>query len=421
LRFLILGLRAKSSHDDPPWGEVSFATDGMRTAELSLYRFVKDARADVVAPFRDSQNPVKVYSAGRCRYRTLSLADFAAELRAPDKATLQSIRNADGVATFQYVDRDLVTEMEVDKKTAITRRLARLFKGELQSEVYQAGELRCSGDIVFPAVVVRAGYVAGRLASAEVLSPISIGVNRPLPEDTFKVAQHKGSSVLDFRRSKDGHWVTITEDVPDVVAYLQSADKMRGTVSATTEVPWGEWKNDWSVYLTTAKSVWAMDDLPVFRIDLRKREESDELSSSLHGWILEVDKRRFEIWQDPGDDSTAAKRKQAVQPGTVVEAYATFGFYRDEHAGGGMGGRATCLYTRRAKQDVWIAKYSLLPLTKEGAIDAQAGRDGLFQWTPGKHVVRVAFPTNPLADSEEKRAYAFSNPVEVQVQRAKTP
>ncbi len=125
--------------------------------------------------------------------------------------------------------------MDVDDKTAIIRRCVRLFKGQGRSEEYQMGELRCSDDIVFPAVVVHAGYNSGRLISAEVLSPTSITVNKPLPVATFMVAQSKGSQVLDFRHSKQEHWVTISEDVPDVVAYLVGAEKMPGNVPGAEE------------------------------------------------------------------------------------------------------------------------------------------------------------------------------------------
>ena len=64
------------------------------------------------------------------------------------------------------------------------------------------------------------------------------------------------------------------------------------------ELPWGDWNSNWSVRLRTARTVWGVDELPEFTIDLRRREVTDggvAIRRTLHNWILEVDGRRFRL------------------------------------------------------------------------------------------------------------------------------
>ena len=189
-----------------------------------------------------------------------------------------------------------------------------------------------------------------------------------------------------------------------------------GEPTAKSEVPWGEWNADWSVRLRTEKTTWTTDEMPVFTVDLRKREEEDEALRSLNDWVLEVDGRRFQIGDGKPvtEEMRRLQDKRKFQAGTTAEAFATFGFNRQAGVGGmaGMGGGQpgqTMLHTRRARQDIWIVEYWL-------SDEPQAAYGGPFQWTAGKHVVRIAFPTNPQAMNEQSRWLAFSNPVNVQIE-----
>ncbi len=136
LESLIRGLRPKWAGNGPLWDEVSFATDGRRTAERSAYHFVRDARANVRGSLPSDQE-VMVWSAGKCGYGTLHLADFASELRPPDKSKLQLTHNQDGFSTLSFANSEWTIEIQVDDKTGIIRRYTSFFKGELKFEVYQ--------------------------------------------------------------------------------------------------------------------------------------------------------------------------------------------------------------------------------------------------------------------------------------------
>ena len=217
LETLIRGLRPRSLENESFWGEISFSTDGKRIAERSIYRIVKDGRADVV----DRNGSVQIYAPFKCRYGTLNLESFAIELRGLDKTKLQLTRRENGLSMVTLATPDGRTiQIEVDDKTGIVRRYATLVKDQLVSEVYQLGVFQCPGGIVFPAVVFQADYSVDRLISAQVLSPTSIKVNEELSEEIFKVAQSKGSVIIDLRKENEAHSVEISEDAPDVVGYL---------------------------------------------------------------------------------------------------------------------------------------------------------------------------------------------------------
>ncbi len=223
LESLIRGLRPESPKNGPLWDVVSFATDGKRTAQRSIDHWVRDARANVHEfPLGDQHDQVMVWSASTRYASQLDLADFASEL--PPVNELQFTGDENGVSTLRFATSELKIKMNVDDKTGLVRHITRSCNDQLRSEVYQLGVLRCQDDIVFPAVALRVGYTAGRLTDAEVLSPISIKINEALPDDTFKVARRKGSTAVDFRHDAQGRLVNITEDTPDVVAYLLARD-----------------------------------------------------------------------------------------------------------------------------------------------------------------------------------------------------
>ena len=269
-------------------------------------------------------------------------------------------------------------------------------------------------DVLIPTLVTQGnGIDAGGYKVIYILHDVRVYSMNDVPKTvSLLVTQYQAKQInSDNYRVVPGDRITIVK---------------KGDMAAlSNEAPWGDWKNDWSVRLTTAKTVWTVDDLPLFTIDVRKREEADEQPQSLCNWLLEVDKQQFSIVDDEGEKSDSAKTKQTFQPGKEIDAFATFGFYHGQTiTSSGLGGGPnppllfTGLFTRQARNDVWTGKYSLIPspMKTEGIDWDRAWQR--FKWTPGKHVVRVAFSTNPLAVGEAKRAYVFSNSLDVEIQNA---
>ena len=154
-----------------------------------------------------------------------------------------------------------------------------------------------------------------------------------------------------------------------------------------------------------AKTAWTSAEMPEFTIDLRKREtgDPDAVRQTLHNWLLDVDGRRFRL----AIFTTSWESNQLFDLGTTRQGFITFHFHRDE-AG---------LHIRTGKDGEWINSYMLDPVGKDSLVLSHPKPEGHFEWTPGKHVVRVAFPTTdapPPGKSED--CLAISNPVEVRMQ-----
>ena len=179
------------------------------------------------------------------------------------------------------------------------------------------------------------------------------------------------------------------------------------TTAARSDAAWGDWNVSWSVRLRAAKTNWTSEQLPEFTIDLRKREnaEPDAVQQTLHNWLLDVDGRRFRLCIS----STSEEHTKTFEPGTAREGFITFHFHRDE----------TGLHIRTGKDGTWINSYALQPVEKDGQVLSQSKPGEHLQWSPGKHVVRIAFPVPPPGGS--KQDLASSNPVEIQVQAKPKP
>jgi beta-lactamase regulating signal transducer with metallopeptidase domain len=221
LKSLIRGLRNMSPQDDRYWGTLTLITDGKRIAERSSDCFVKDGRADVQWPLPGGQaGPTTVWAAGGCRVGTHRLDSFAVELQSRWNG-LRLTRRDGGVSTLESASPRVGTiRIEVEDETGIIRRCTTLSKGQIVSETYQLGTIRCADGIVFPQVVFTASYSDDELYDLTLLSPSSVRVNEKLADDAFRVARPKGSSILDCRHDSRGHSVAIDEDTPDVVGYL---------------------------------------------------------------------------------------------------------------------------------------------------------------------------------------------------------
>ena len=187
----------------------------------------------------------------------------------------------------------------------------------------------------------------------------------------------------------------------------QPAETVGGERAAESDVPWGDWNASWSLRLRAAKATWISAELPEFTIDLRKREtgEPDAVRQTLHNWLLIVDERRFRL----AIFTTSWEHKQLFELGTTRQGFIAFHFHRDR----------TGLHIRTGKNGEWINSYALDPVGKDGQVLSHPKPEEHFEWTPGKHVVRVAFPLmDPPPPGKREGYLAFSNPVEVQIQAA---
>ena len=152
--------------------------------------------------------------------------------------------------------------------------------------------------------------------------------------------------------------------------------------------------------------------MPEFMIDVRTREgqgsEPDVVHQSLHNWLLEVDGRRFRL----GLFTTSWEHNRVFEPGTVCDGFVTFRFHRDDSG----------FHVRTGDNGRWINSYRLDPVGQDGHVLSHSKPQDRFRWLPGKHVVRIGFPLkhDPTAGYTEADLahFAFSNPVEVQIERA---
>ncbi|MGO9111323.1 MAG: protein kinase domain-containing protein [Thermoguttaceae bacterium] len=180
------------------------------------------------------------------------------------------------------------------------------------------------------------------------------------------------------------------------------------SAEAASAVSWGDWYAGWSMRLRATKATWTRDELPEFSIDLRKREagEPDAVRQTLHNWLLEVDGRRFRL----AIFTTSREHKQVFEPGVARLGFLTFRFHRDESG----------LDIQTGEGGTWINSYRLDPVGKDGQVLSHPKPDERFQWTPGKHLVRVAFPMMPKPPARytesDLASFVMSNRVEVQIQ-----
>ncbi len=181
--------------------------------------------------------------------------------------------------------------------------------------------------------------------------------------------------------------------------------------SSISAAPWGDWNAGWRVRLRAAKATWASEELPEFTVDLRKQKtaEPDAVQQSLHNWLLDVDGRRFRL----RIFTTSREHKQVFEPGTTRQDFIAFRFHKDEKDEAG-------LHVRTGEGGNWINSYELDPIGKDGQVLSHPKPEDRFQWTAGKHVVKIAFPMmpNPPAGYTEAdlARFVFSNAVEVQIQ-----
>lgn len=185
--------------------------------------------------------------------------------------------------------------------------------------------------------------------------------------------------------------------------------RAKATATATkSDVPWGDWNGGWSVRLRPAKTNWAVGELPEFTVDLRKREtgEPDAVGQTMHNWRLDVDGQRFNL----SIRSTAEEHKKTFEPGTALEGFVMFHIHRDDKG----------LEIRNGENRGWGNSYALQPIGKDGKILSQAKPEESLKLTPGKHIVRVAFPASPVPPAgEPDELMAISNPVEIEIGNAR--
>ena len=203
------------------------------------------------------------------------------------------------------------------------------------------------------------------------------------------------------------HWVEFRNIAlrPNFPAAISAPAETPGNAaSVSSNVPWGDWNAGWSVRLRADKSVWTSEEEPQFTVDLRKREkgEPDAKRPSLHNWVLDVDGRRFRL----GLFSTSWEPKQLFELGTTREDFIVFRFCRDQKRG---------LEVHTIKNGAVVNFYSLDPIGKDGHVLSHPKPENRFEWLPGKHVVRIAFPNTP-APKDWKDDYVLSNPAMVQIE-----
>jgi hypothetical protein len=178
--------------------------------------------------------------------------------------------------------------------------------------------------------------------------------------------------------------------------------------AASPELPWGDWNSNWSLRIRTDKNVWASDELPEFAVDLRRREVPDggiAIHRTLHNWILEVNGRRFRL----GVFTTSREKNFLFQESeTTANAFETFHFHRDESG----------LHIRTGENRGWINSYTLDPIGEDRKVMSNPGPESHFQLTPGKHLVRIAYPRiENLAPEDDPENYlVLSNSVEMEIQ-----
>ena len=166
------------------------------------------------------------------------------------------------------------------------------------------------------------------------------------------------------------------------IQLLRERAKSKAMATQSAEVAsgisWGDWCAGWSMRLCATKATWTHDELPEFTIDLRKREtgEPDAVQQTLHNWLLDVDGRRFRL----AIFTTSREHKQVFEPGVARQGFLTFRFHRDESG----------LDIQTGEGGTWINSYRLEPVGKDGQVLSHPKPDEYFQWTPGKHLVRVA-------------------------------
>ncbi|MBN2437533.1 MAG: biopolymer transporter ExbD, partial [Deltaproteobacteria bacterium] len=166
-------------------------------------------------------------------------------------------------------------------------------------------------------------------------------------------------------------------------------------------MPWGEWTASWRVRLRPQKDAWPANELPTFLVDLQRQQweyaDPDAIRRTLEGYQLEVDGHRYQCVCI----TTAWERKVVFQPGEIELDFVTLRFHEDQ----------TGCHVRLVDKDgTWINSYELHPLAKDAGAKT-------FKWSPGKHVVRVLFPSiYPIPQEGEPDDYRpVSNPVEVEV------
>ena len=237
-----------------------------------------------------------------------------------------------------------------------------------------------------------------------------VAATRPVNIETSKLPVGTRRITVEYRggnyRDSTSNAVPITV-IPVTPSAAASPSGGNGKANGA-EVPWGDWYAGWSMRLRATKATWTHDELPEFTIDLRKREtgEPDAVQQTLHNWLLDVDGRRFRL----AVFTTSREHKQVFEPGVARQGFLTFRFHRDE----------TGLHIRTGEGGAWINSYRLDPVGKIGQVLSHPKPDEHFQWTPGKHLVRVAFPMMPKPRARytesDLASFVISNPVEVLVQ-----
>jgi hypothetical protein len=215
--------------------------------------------------------------------------------------------------------------------------------------------------------------------------------------DPRKEGEQSGDVYVVLQRAGDVGGLSVNGPKMDVGSHIDQA--------TGTDVPWGDWNAGWSARLRAAKNTWTLEELPEFTVDLRKRDkgEPDVVRQSLHNWWFEVDERRFRF----SLFTTSWEHNKVFEPGTTQEGFVTFRFHRDE----------TGLHVQTTDGGKWINSYNMDPLGQDGQVLSGPPPAESFEWTRGKHVVRMAFPVmqTPPAGRSWEEYLAFSNPEEVQI------